>query len=200
METEQVLEVAKGISDYGVMAIISAIYLVLSAIVLVTIFSWFKSIINQILESNKKNLTAILEETQKQNELLHDVSEGLRTETQLRLKSLSGFAFDLSLERTLNFIDQVREENNIQDREKTHDKIIHWLENQYEDRKTKFDLFTYRGRSISSYCNPEWVDLIARAVEDEVYSEKPSEKRARTSIKILYDNIRTDFYHRMNKE
>lgn len=197
MEPDHVLTVAKGIGDYGAMAIMAAIYLILSAAVMITIFGWFKSIINQILKTNERNLNHILEETQKQNELLHDVSEGLRTETQLRIKNLSGMAFDLAVEKTLNFIDQVIEENNLNDKDKTHHKIYHWINNQYEDRKSKFDPFTYRGKPISSFCNKEWVNTITAAVEEAVYNSKPNDKLTRTNMIILYDNIKTDFYHRM---
>lgn len=207
METEQVIEVAKGITDYGALAIIGAVYIVLSATIMITIFGWFKSIINQILKTNESNLKNILKETQKQNELLfevseglNDVSEGLRIETQLRIKNLSGFAFDLAAEKTFNFINQVIEENNISDLEKTHKKIRDWLSNQYEDRKAKFDPFTYRGRPISTFCNPEWINILTDVVKEEVYSDKPNSKRARTNINIIYDNIKTDFYHRLNNE
>ena len=49
MDAQQVTEVAKGISDYGMMAIIAAIYLMLSASMMIAIFQWFKSIINRIM-------------------------------------------------------------------------------------------------------------------------------------------------------
>ena len=55
-EVNQVTEMAKGISDYGAMAIMAAIYLLLSASMMIAIFKWFKTIINQILEDNRRHV------------------------------------------------------------------------------------------------------------------------------------------------
>lgn len=77
-DVSQVTEVAKGISDYGALAIMAAIYLLLSASMMIAIFKWFKSIITQIIVDNKENLQGVLAETRKQNELLNDLAEGLR--------------------------------------------------------------------------------------------------------------------------
>ena len=49
MEVSDTLEVAKGISDYGIMIMICAIFLVLSAGLMITCFQWFKSVIKNIL-------------------------------------------------------------------------------------------------------------------------------------------------------
>ena len=42
---QNIVGVAKGISDYGSMAVMSAVYLILSASMMISIFKWFKSII-----------------------------------------------------------------------------------------------------------------------------------------------------------
>lgn len=91
---QDVVGVAKGISDYGAMAVMSSVYLLLSASMMIAIFKWFKSVITQIMADNKENLRDVLSETRKQNELLTDLAEGLRTETQLRIRNLTGFAFE----------------------------------------------------------------------------------------------------------
>lgn len=46
-EAQQAMEVAKGISDYGMMAVTAAFFLILSAAMMIAIFKWFKSIISQ---------------------------------------------------------------------------------------------------------------------------------------------------------
>ena len=62
-DVSQVTEVAKGISDYGALVIMGAIYLLLSASMMIAIFKWFKSIITQIIADNKENLQGVLAET-----------------------------------------------------------------------------------------------------------------------------------------
>ena len=98
-EVSQVTEVAKNITDYGALVVMGAIYLLLSASMMIAVFKWFKSIITQIMEDNKENLRDVLNETRRQNELLTDLAEGLRPETQHRIRNLTGIAFDLTAEQ-----------------------------------------------------------------------------------------------------
>lgn len=205
-EVQQVTEVAKGISDYGILIMIGAAYLILSISMMVAIFKWFKSIINQLLEDSKQSSKRqqeswkdLLAETRKQNEMLTDLSEGLRTETQLRIRNLSGFAFDLSVEQVCRLIKKIREENHIVDKEATREKIRKSLTVMHEDRKSRFDPYTYRGKPLSGYCNSEWIERVAKVVETEIYStDGQNNGRAHTNVKLAYDDIKTDFYHKLN--
>lgn len=199
-EVSQVTEVAKNISDYGALVVMGAIYLLLSASMMIAVFKWFKSIITQIMEDNKENLRDVLNETRRQNELLTDLAEGLRPETQLRIRNLTEFAFDLSVEQVCRLIKKVRDENHIADHEKTEEKIKKSLKVIHEDRNSRFDSFTYRGKCLSSFCSEVWIEQVAKVVIDEVYhSDGQNNGRAYTNIKLAYDNIKTDFYHRLQK-
>lgn len=200
MEVQDTIEIAKGISDYGALAIMSDIYLLLSASMMIAIFKWFKSIITQIIVDNKENLQGVLAETRKQNELLNDLAEGLRPETQLRIRNLTGLAFDLSVEQVCRLIKKVREEYHIADREATAAKIRKSLTVLHEDRNSRFDTFTYRGERLSTYCNIEWIEQVAIVVENEIYhADGANNGRAYTNVKLAYDNIKTNFYHRLNR-
>lgn len=198
---EQGLQAAKGISDYGMMAVTAGFYLVISMAMFIAIFKWFKSIISQMLAENSKSMKELLAETRTQNDMLNDLSEGLRTETQLRIRNLSGFAFDLSVEQVCRLIKRVREENHIIDHEATAEKIRKSLIVIHDDRKSRFDPFTYRGKPLSDFCNPEWIKQVAKVVENEIYNpDGVNNARAYTNVKLAYDNIKTDFYHRLNNK
>lgn len=200
MEMETVTATAKGITDYGALAMMAAIYLILSASMMIAIFKWFKSIITQIIDDNKENLQGVLAETRKQNSLLNDLAEGLRPETQLRIRNLTGFAFDLSVEQVCRLIKKVREENHIADHKATAEKIRKSLKVLHDDRNSRFDTFTYRGEKLSEYCNSEWIEQVAKVVEGEIYNEDGANHgRAFTNVKLAYDDIKTDFYRRLNK-
>lgn len=193
------MTVAKGISDYGMMAVTAGFFLVLSMAMMVVLFKWFKSIINQMLQENRENMQDLLKETRTQNDMLNDISEGLRTETQLRIRNLSGFAFDLSVEQVCRLIKKVRTENHIADHEATAAKIRKSLRVIHDDRKSRFDPFTYRGKHLSDYCNADWVEQVAQVIECELYNEDgENNSRAYTNVKLAYDNIKTDFYQRLN--
>lgn len=199
-EVQSVTEIAKGISDYGALVIIGSAFIVLSLAMWIAIFKWFKSIINQIIEQNGTATRKILNEIKKQNEMLCDVSEGLRSETQLRLKNITGIAFDLSVEQVCRLIKRIREENHIADKEATRLKIRKQLRIIHDDRNIRFDPFTYRGRCISAFCSDEWIEQVAVVVEGEIYNEQgTNNKRAYTNVKMAYDDIKLDFYHRMNQ-
>ena len=198
-EVQGVMQVAEGISNFGALAILSAAFIVLSLLMWVAMFKWFKSIITNMLESNSKSMQDLLDETKKQNELLNDVSEGLRPETQLRIRNLSGFAFDLAVEEVCRLIKRIRDENHIADREATARKIRQQLHNLHEDRKSRFDPFTYHGKRILAYCNPDWIERVAAVIEGEIYNEQGANNgRAYTNVKMVYDDIKLDFYHRIN--
>lgn len=198
-DVQSVTEVARGISDFGMMAITAAFYLLLSALMMIAIFKWFKSIINQILQDNKESLQDLMKETRQQNEMLQSIAENAKTETQLRVRNLTGFAFDLSIEQVCRLVKRVREENHIVDHEATANKIRKSLKVLHDDRKSRFDPFTYMGKPISEYCSEDWIEQVAQVVEGEIYNEDgPNNARAYTNIKLAYDNIRTDFYQRLN--
>lgn len=197
-EAQQAMEVAKGISDYGMMAVTAAFFLILSSAMMIAIFKWFKSIISQMMQDNKTSLQELAKTTNVQNDMLQDISEGLRTETQLRIRNLSGFAFDLSVEQVCRLIKRVREENHIADKEATALKIRKSLQVIHNDRNSRFDPFTYHGRPLSDFCNDDWIENVAKVVENEIYHEDGANNaRAYTNVKLAYDDIKTDFYKRM---
>lgn len=90
---EDVNSVAHGITNYGMMAITAAFFLVLTGLLWVACFRWFKSIIDGMIKGNAKANADLLAETRKQNEMLNDISEGLRPETLLRVKNISSVYF-----------------------------------------------------------------------------------------------------------
>lgn len=197
-EVQQTMEVAKGISDYGMMAVTAAFFLLLSAGMMIAIFKWFKSLVDRMLEQQDA-LNKVLDSLQKNTSMLRDISEGLRPETQLRIRNLTGFAFDLSVEQVCRLIKKVREENHIADHEATAEKIRKSLAVMHEDRNSRFDTFTYGGVKLSAYTNIEWIEQVAKVVESEIYHEDGANNgRAYTNVKLAYDNIKTDFYHRLN--
>ena len=50
---EESLKVAQGISDFGFMVIVCAVFLCLAAALMVACFKWFKSIINDMIKSKQ---------------------------------------------------------------------------------------------------------------------------------------------------
>lgn len=198
--TKDVISVAKGISDFGMMAVAAAFFLVIGAALMWSCFAWFKALINNMIEQNSKGLEELRKETREQNSLLTDIAEGLRPETQLRIRNLTGFAFGESVDKVCRLIKRVRKENHIADLEKTKAKIRKSLQVKHNDRNSKFDVFTYKGNPISYYCEDAWIDAVENVVEAEIYHvDGANEERSRTNVELVYDNIKTEFYQNMKE-
>ena len=109
--TSDVVGVAKGISDFGMMAIAAAFFIVLAAALMWSCFAWFKGLINGMIEANNKAMADLLAETRAQNAALTDIAEGLRPETKLRIRNLTGFAFDLAIEKVQEVLEPLKARN-----------------------------------------------------------------------------------------
>lgn len=195
------IEAGKSIGDFGMMAITAGFFLVLSALMWVMFFRWFMKVINDTMNAQRETFKELLVETRNQNVQLSNISEGLVPETQLRIKTVTNMAFDLAVEKVCRIIKRIREENHISDKEATAKKIRQLLTNIHDDRNSKFDNFTYRGRKLSSYTNPKWVEQVAKVVEAEIYNDKgANNQRAFTNVEAAYAKIRLDLYHNMMEE
>lgn len=198
-EIEQVTQVAKGISEFGILVMIAAFFLLLSAGVMIWNMRSYKSIIEQIMSDFSDKLNLIQETANKNAQTMIDIVEGLIPETQLRIKNISGVFFDLSVERVCRIIKRVRQENHIVDKEATRTKIRTLLTNLFEDRNSKLDTFTYRGKKLSEYSNLDWIEWVAQVVENEIYNEAGENNgRAYSNVCMVYEKIKLDFYHRLN--
>lgn len=198
--TTQIVEVAKGISDYGALAVMGAAFIIISVITQWSIFRWFKTIVDNMLKNTSCTMDELLIETKTQNEQLADIAEGLRSKTLLEIKDITKTCFDLAIERVCRIIRKVKEENNISDVESTKAKINSLLTNLHEDRNSRFDNHTFHGRPLSSYTSKEWIDWVQEVVEKEVYNKKQNGNRARTNVSTVYDRIKLDLYHRLTNQ
>lgn len=196
---EEVNTVAKGIGDFGMMAVTAAFFLVLAGGLMVACFKWFKAIINRIVEQ-QDGLKPLMDAIQENVRLMNDIAEGLRPETMLRIKNTTGVYFDLAVERVCRMIRKVRDENHIADREATVKKIRTLLQNIHEDRNSRFDQYTYRGKKLTTYTSPEWVSWVEEVVETEVYDESINNGRSYTNVCAVYERIKIDFYRKLNGE
>lgn len=203
MEVEVVdgaLKTAQGISEYGLMVVICAFFVILSALMMIAMFRWQMNTINDVMKNNREMLAKLDAQMQENNRIMQSVAEGLRPETDLRVKTTSKNLFNLAKFELMEIIDTVRTENHITDREATEAKIMKLVMNLHEDKNADFDYYTYRGRKLSSYTNPEWVQWMSQGVVNEIYNDKGFNKdRMNTNVTAIFDRVKLDFYHRMNE-
>jgi hypothetical protein len=199
-EIEQVTKVAQGISDFGILVMIAAFFLIFSAGVMIWNMRSYKTLIERVMTEFSEKLEKVSSTASDNSQIMSEIAEGLVPETRLRIKSISNAFFDLSVERVCRLIKRVREENHIIDKEATRLKIRTLLTNLFEDRNSKMDNFTFRGKRLSTYTNREWISWVAEVIEGEIYSDAgPNNGRAYTNVMMVYDKIKLDFYHRLDK-
>lgn len=201
METigaEQVITAAKGISDFGLLAVAGGSFVLLSVMLWGAIFWWFKGIVNDMISRNNEDMNNLLRETRAQNELLHEIADGLRPMSLMQAKERADVCFELAVEKVCRIIKKIRDENNIIDKEATKKKIRTLLSNLHNERKARFDNIPFRGRNLSYYTSKDWIEWVAVVVENEIYAESVNNGRAYTNVDSVYDRIRNDFFWRLN--
>ena len=195
------LQVANGISEYGILIVIASFFLIFAIGVLVWNMVSYKNLTEKIFTDFGNRITDIQDKANKNLETMVDIAEGLVPETQLRVKNTSNVYFDLSVEKVCRMIKRIREENHISDKEVTKKKILTLVTNLHEDRNTRFDSYRYRGKRLSEYTNRDWIKWVEKVIEDEIYNESgPNNSRAYTNVSAVYDNIKVDFYRRLNNK
>lgn len=197
LDTKEVLSIAEGISNFGILILIASVFLILSGSLMIACFRWFKSIMNKVMENSSSNMEDLLSETRAQNAMLSDLSEAFRPETILRLKNISSTYFDLATETVCRLIEKVRVENNIANHEATSVKVRNLLINLHEDRNSRFDSFTYRGNKLSELTSKKWIDWVYDVFIQELYNDQINPDRTHTNVKTVYEKIKIDFYHNL---
>lgn len=194
------LKTAQGVSEYGLMVVICGFFVVLSVLMMIFLFRWTMNTINDVMKTNKEMLAKLDAQMQENNRIMQSVAEGLRPETDMRVKTTSKNLFNLAKFELIEIIETVKAENHISDREATEAKIAKLVTNLHEEKNADFDYYTYRGRKLSSYTNPQWINWMHQGVVAEIYNEKGfSRDRMYTNITAIFDRVKLDFYHRMNE-
>lgn len=193
------LQTAHGISEFGLMVVICAFFILISAGMMIFMFRWMVNTINDVMKTNKEMLAKLDAQMQENNKIMQSIAEGLRPETDQRIRILSKSMFNLAKHELMEIVDTVRTENHIVDREGTEAKITKLVTNLHEDKNTDFGYYTYRGRKLSTYTNNDWIEWMKQGVVNEVYNEKGFNKdRMNTNITAIFDRIKLDFHHRLH--
>lgn len=191
------IQVAKGISELGMLVMAGAFFLVLSATMMAVVVKLFSKMINNTMEENKATQNKLIEAINEQSAQLVDVAEGLREKTLNEIKIVSGALFDNGKSEIIKIIKTIRQENHIANKKATIAKIRKMVINVHENRNSKFDAFKFRGKSLASYTSPEWIEQLSQVVEQEVYSDSANNGRADTNITNITESMKLDFYHNL---
>ena len=203
MSTEVVnaaLQTSKGISDFGMMAVAAGFFLVICGVMWFFIFKWFKHLVDNVITRQEKVINDLLVETKAQNEVLYDLKEGLKPISQMQINSVCNNFFDLDCERLCRLVRNVRDENNIDDKQKTRRKIETRCNAIIKKRSIELDNFIHRGKRLSEFMSTDWVKKFSDIIESEIYNPiGANNARAYANIKTAIDEVKVQFFNNMNK-
>ena len=188
----------ENVSNYGVMAVIAAMFLLLTGSMLITCFQWFKHIINSIIDRNEKIMNQLVMETKTQNQTLSEISESLKPADWMKIQYVINISFEAYVGRACKIVGDIIEENNIKDKENTKRKIHQRVGNLCNQRNTELSIFSYGNKKLSEYMDPAWVEKMSEVIEREVYNESGvNPDRTYAVVKAAYDEIKNELYSKI---
>jgi hypothetical protein len=192
------VEIARGISEFGMLAVAAAFFILLSAVQQVMNYRMQRSLFRRLLEKSDTG-SKELEETMSE---IKDYLKTIADEASLRsldaLKKIAAIEFELSTEKVCNIIANIQADNHIHDNEDAVTaKLRRLLVNIHKDRVNFFSSFRYNGNHLSGYINPDWAESVYEVAHQELYDEIINPKRTRSSVKAVYDEIRIEFISNM---
>jgi hypothetical protein len=172
----------KEISDIGFMAV-AAGTLIWMTRKMFSFIMQFKELVDKVLEILHKIREAVL-----------FVKEATSSDVMPRIRAFANYAFEYNLYQALIIIGNIKEANNLQDREAVEAKLRSEIEFLFQMRNTDFDYYSFKGRPLSEYCNPNWVEELFALCMKCIYDGKPYHRDNYTrTLKIFYEKVKHEF-------
>ncbi|MCL1933979.1 MAG: hypothetical protein FWF53_09250 [Candidatus Azobacteroides sp.] len=197
---EPVVQVAKGISEYGFMAIVSAFYLIITGIMMVFFIKWFVKIIDGIVKGQEKSLGEVVTLQREMVLMMKSINDGINDETLTQIKLFITAIIENSKYKMYHEAKKIYEENNLEkNRESIEKKVSNLVKNMYDSHEQKYDSFSYKGKKLFLYTNSSWVDKIAETVLNSIYMDNYSHTKLFTNLTIAYEEIINDFIKNLSR-
>lgn len=140
----------------------------------------------------KETLSNLAEAFKTQNSTLQGIKEALEPATINMLNNIANAYFDLAKENVIRMICEIKDENNLDNKEATSRKIRERVKILHDARNDAFSYFQFRGRVFSEFTSDEWISRISKLVENEVYGTV-SNKRTWANVDNAYKAIKLEF-------
>ena len=188
MNIDSTLEVAKGISEFGILSIIAGFYLV------TTFISHWKQTKRQekILEKAISLLQITVDNTK-------SISEGIKEKTYQQAQTYGKACIENTMYKLLIEADRIKEENNLTDKDSVKRKVYTVALNLYNERSNLFDGFYYKGKKLMEYTDTEWVKMATDSIIDSIYDEDYSRKKLYYNLNMTYNEIVHEFLKNLIK-
>ena len=199
MNIDSPLEVAKGISEHGLLVMTAAFYLVITAIILLVFLAVAKKILTGIINEWRKILEEMITLQRGMSVVLTSINEGIKDKTFQQAKVIGISCIENTKYEICIEAERIKLENNLSDKDAVMRKINAVIINLYNKRFNRFDGLYYHGKKLMDYTSTEWVKKVTDTVIDNIYSEDYSVKTLRYNLNILYDEIINEFLKNLIK-
>lgn len=191
-------ETAQGISDFGILVMVAAVFLVGVWLMFKHLISTSKATTNLLINSVNDTMKKLVESNKNQEEAISELASCLKPANDIQIRNIVNTYFDLYHLRICYLIKEVRTENHLTDRETVRRKIFLRVSNLFKKRNSEFDYIRYRNRALSEYTDSKWVEKMANLVEQEVYNTEENEARTYNAVKSMVEENKMSFLDRIN--
>jgi len=206
-KTGEVIEVARGITEYGFLAIAAAGFVVIALIALILIiykhFQYQKEeslLQKKTMSKLTENSDATLHRLNVLDNKIHDLHEAFTTDEFAQASLIIDMQLSNTKQQVCAAIGQIKEENNLDNREHVEKKIKHIINNIHTERNIIFDRFKYKNMPLSAYTLPKWKEEIIAYVLESVYdSQVFKNKYYMNELEIMYEGIKNEFIENLKK-
>jgi hypothetical protein len=210
------LAVAEGISNYGVLIVIAGFFLSICGVMMFFVVRSFMKMTNRLTENKEKDIETLkvlsninnalirMDEADKEdrkinsetNSIVKRIDDNEQGYNINCVDAISEWVFDNACYELVRILDNIIKDNNIKDNEKfIEQKVTRLIDNMHSKRQVKLDLFKFEGRKLSEFVDKNWCDIMIQTVMEEIYvSDSFNRGRAITNIRIMFDDIKMQFY------
>ena len=198
VNVESGLAVAKGINEFGIMAVMSAFLLILSVVVIWTIIRRYMKMTDRNINGQNESMQELIAISKLQNEKLDDIRDGLADRTISQTKVIVESMLESDTEKTLRLLRSVRKENNIHDIPAVTEKVSRLIKNLSNRRYEALSQFTFHGRPLSVMIEEGWPKRVIDVLLKELTMEE-NNGRSYTNVTAIYEDILNNFYKAMKR-
>ncbi|MDD4030121.1 MAG: hypothetical protein PHE07_01650 [Bacteroidales bacterium] len=198
VDIEQVLKVSEAISQFGILIVIAAVFLVTVFILLITVIARYLKMTGDSVKSQNENMQILIIETREQKAVMESIAEGLTDKTDTQHKVILKCMIDADIERTMRLLRNIRKENNIHDIPAVTEKVHRLIKNLSNKRYEDLSNFSYRGRNLGILLEEGWQSRIAEVVLRELTLDE-NNGRAYTNVTTTYEDILNNCFRAMKR-
>ena len=156
--------------------------------------------IDGVISTQQTTLSKILETQEKQDLKIGQIKESLTNEIYNQIRVVANYAFDYNKHQVILAVAQIKDDNNLDNRANVEKKLRQVLNNLYERRNSDFDAFTYNGRKLSYYTNPEWTERIFDYCMEAIYDGQPYHRHKYLgNLNNFYEELKIEFFGNLKK-